>query len=109
GAKDSIWWKDVMGIGRSSEEKWFKLNAGCGVGDGNNIGFWKFKWLRWNGDNLEWFWQWCEELSIDEEQQLHELKDMLHSFSIHPDRPDRWRWLPSSMGYPKALEERCSV
>ncbi|PNX78122.1 ribonuclease H [Trifolium pratense] len=34
GTKESIWWKDVMDIGRSSEKNWFKLNVGCGVGDG---------------------------------------------------------------------------
>ncbi|PNX58132.1 hypothetical protein L195_g055459, partial [Trifolium pratense] len=61
--------------------------------------------LRWNGQNLEWNWQWCEELPSDEDHQLHELKDLLQSFFIHPDRPDRWRWILSFMGYPTALEE----
>ncbi|MCH91156.1 putative ribonuclease H protein, partial [Trifolium medium] len=54
--------------------------------------------LYWNGNNYEWSWQWCVELSIDEEQQLRDLKDLLRSFSIHPDRPDRWCWLPGPMG-----------
>ncbi|XP_045820252.1 uncharacterized protein LOC123913525 [Trifolium pratense] len=58
----------------------------------------KLNRLRWNGQNLEWNWQWCEELPSDEDHQLHELKDLLQSFFIHPDRPDRWRWILSFMG-----------
>jgi hypothetical protein len=44
GAKDSLWWKDVIGSGRGFEEEWFRPNVGCSVGDGRDIGFWKFKW-----------------------------------------------------------------
>jgi hypothetical protein len=40
-----IWWRDVVGAGRGIEDDWFKRNVGCCVGDGNNIGFWKFKWF----------------------------------------------------------------
>jgi hypothetical protein len=39
GARESLWWKDVMGIGRECEVDLFKSNVGCGVGNDNNIGF----------------------------------------------------------------------
>ncbi|CAJ2673784.1 unnamed protein product [Trifolium pratense] len=84
GAKDSIWWRDILSIGRTADEDCFKSNVGCCVGDGNDIGFWKFKWfgnnsfgelypnlyakeafkdvlisdrLSRNGTDTEWHWQ----------------------------------------------------
>jgi hypothetical protein len=31
-------------MGSGIPEDWFKSNVSCCVGDGKNIGFWKFKW-----------------------------------------------------------------
>ncbi|GAU42670.1 hypothetical protein TSUD_106440 [Trifolium subterraneum] len=45
GAKHSIWWKDVVSLGRDFEVDWFKQHIGCRVGNGRDIGFWKFKWF----------------------------------------------------------------
>jgi hypothetical protein len=45
GARESLWLKDVTGIGREGEVDLFKSNVGCGVGNNNNIGFSKFKWF----------------------------------------------------------------
>jgi hypothetical protein len=44
GPKVSIWWKDIVGRNRGSEEDWFRPNVACNVGNGKNIGFWNFKW-----------------------------------------------------------------
>jgi hypothetical protein len=41
--KDSIWWMDVLGIGRGVEVDWFKSNVSHCVDNGYNIGCWKFK------------------------------------------------------------------
>jgi uncharacterized protein with HEPN domain len=38
-SKDSIWWKDIIGMRRRLEDDWFKTNVRSCVGDGKNIGF----------------------------------------------------------------------
>ncbi|GAU27776.1 hypothetical protein TSUD_215870 [Trifolium subterraneum] len=125
GAKDSIWWRDIMSIGKSINGLWFNSNVRCCVGNGNNIGFWKFKWhgntslgdlfpdlfakeafkdvliserLRWNGNTADWNWQWREELVETEEQQFSVLKDLLVGIRSDPTRPDTWRWVPGTIG-----------
>jgi hypothetical protein len=91
GSNSSIWWRDVISSNRLPVENWFKSNVRCRVGNGNNIGFWKFKWygnqplcelfpdlfakkvskdvlvaerLDGSGDELIWRWQWCDSLFI---------------------------------------------
>jgi hypothetical protein len=123
--KESIWWKDILGLGRSQNENWFTKNVSCGLGDGCNIGFWKFRWfgnlplcelypnlfdkevskeafvsdrLRRNGDNTEWDWMWNEILTSNEAGQLLELQDLLAEVQLETGRLDRWRWVPGSLG-----------
>ncbi|CAJ2653429.1 unnamed protein product [Trifolium pratense] len=125
GAKDSIWWRDILSIGRTADEDWFKSNVGCCVGDDNDIGFWKFKWfgnnsfgelypnlyakeafkdvlisdrLSRNGTDTEWHWQWCEELSDNDAHHLRALKQLLLDCPFDQARSDRWRWVPDSVG-----------
>jgi hypothetical protein len=121
----SIWWKDIMGIGRSQHEDWFKDNVSSVLGDGDNIGFWNFRWLgnqslcnlfpnlyekeiskdalvsdrmRRNGDIIEWHWRWRENLTGTETGQLLELQNLLIEVHFEFGRTDRWRWIPGSLG-----------
>ncbi|GAU45706.1 hypothetical protein TSUD_86820 [Trifolium subterraneum] len=121
GTKHSIWWKDVLCIGRGWEVDWFRLNIGCRVGNGHDIGFWKFKWfgnhtfkelfpslfakeshqdvmiaerLNENGFNFVW----ADQLTMYEEQQLGDLKDLLIGFNLTPNSHDGWRWALGSAG-----------
>jgi hypothetical protein len=123
--KESIWWKDVLGIGRSLDEDWFRKNVSCGLGDGSNIGFWKFRWLgiqplcelypnlyakeidkdalisnrvQRNDENIIWNWLWSDNLTIEEAGQLLELQDLLVAIQLEPGRLDRWRWIPGTIG-----------
>jgi hypothetical protein len=50
------------------------------------------------GSNINWVWQWTTLLSEEEHQQLHELSTLLVGFSLSPDRPDSWRWIPGTAG-----------
>ncbi|PNX84435.1 hypothetical protein L195_g040495, partial [Trifolium pratense] len=85
GAKTSIWWKDIIGLGRGVEDDWFKLNVACCVGDGRVVG---------NDEHSLWSWQWTVQSLEIKEQQLKDLKELLLAFSLHPNSHDRWRWLP---------------
>jgi hypothetical protein len=123
--KESIWWKDIVDSGRGFVDDWFRSNAACIVGNGKNIGFWKFKWygnhtfkdlypdlfakevvkdvmiadrLSLEGVNNTRMWQWIAPLSVLELQQLNNLIVLLAGFSLHPNRPDSWRWIPGSAG-----------
>ncbi|GAU12446.1 hypothetical protein TSUD_229800 [Trifolium subterraneum] len=125
GIKDSIWWRDVISVGHSADENWFRSNVSAVVGDGTNIGFWKFKWfgnssfrdlfpdlyakeafqdafiserLNCGGVSPYWTWYWREQLSAVEEHQLADLKELLTSFSLVTNNPDKWHWKLSSMG-----------
>ncbi|CAJ2678430.1 unnamed protein product [Trifolium pratense] len=106
-------------------DSWFKSNISCCVGNGNNIGFWQFKWygnqtfcdffpnlyakeaiknvkvsecLRGNGLVPLWRWNWSESLSVNEAQQLTELQGLFEGFSLHNNNHDQWRWIPDSNG-----------
>jgi hypothetical protein len=123
--KESIWWKDIVDTGRGFVEDWFRPNVACNVGNGKNIGFWKFKWYRNNsfrdlypilfakeavkdvmiadrfpleGANTTWMWQWTDPLIDLELQQLNNLSVLLVGFSLHPNRLDSWRWIPRFAG-----------
>jgi hypothetical protein len=101
GSKSSLWWRDVIGVGRGFVDDWFKSNIECCVNNGKNIGFWKFKWFenqpfcdlypalfaketnkdalvfeRMNGLGLEptWRWEWNDSLTDIQNQQVEELK-----------------------------------
>jgi hypothetical protein len=99
--------------------------VGFSVGDGRNIGLWKFKWygnhsfkdlfpnlfakelvqdamlanrLRSDGVHASWEWQWSSPLSEIEQQQLDNLRTLLVGFSLHSNQPDSWRWIPGYAG-----------
>jgi hypothetical protein len=124
-AKSSIWWRDIIGLERENDENWFVSNIGSVVGDGKNIGFWRFKWygtqsfnvlfpdlfakeavkntmiserLKNDGNALAWSWQWSQQLTHTEANRLEELKELLVGFSLIPGCSDKWRWKLEPMG-----------
>jgi hypothetical protein len=124
--KSSLWWRDIIGLERASNENWFMSNISCCVRNCKNIGFWRFKWYgdqsfsllfpdlfakeafkeamiaeRMQGDasNRVWIWNWVEDLSVSELQQLEVLKELLYGLSINPNNDDRWRWKSGAMGF----------
>jgi hypothetical protein len=123
--KESIWWRDIIDTGKGLAEDWFRSNVGCNVGNGRNIGFWTFKWygnqplknlfptlfakevvpdisvadrMHTSDSNTNWAWQWSNQLSEEEHQQLQELSTLLADISLSPDRLDSWRWIPGTTG-----------
>jgi hypothetical protein len=122
---DSLWWRDLLSIGTVGGVDWFRSNVRSCVGNGCNIGFWKFIWcgpqsfanlypelflkeacpnalitermIQSNG-NTVWHWNWREELIDHEHQQLLELKNLLYGIFLQSDVEDRWKWLQSSDG-----------
>ncbi|GAU42390.1 hypothetical protein TSUD_296880 [Trifolium subterraneum] len=111
--------------GRGMSDSWFKSNISCRVGNGNNIGFWQFKWygnqafcdlfpdlyakeaiknvmvserLHGTGSVSLWRWNWSESLSENEAHQLTELQGLFDGFSLHNNNHDQWRWSPDSNG-----------
>jgi hypothetical protein len=124
-AKYSIWWKDIVSLDRAGNENWFVSQIACRVGNGNNTGFWRFKWygdqplcalfpdlfaketskealiverLQGNGSNRNWTWQWMQQLSESEIQQVAALEELLFGLSLRPDESDRWTWKSGTMG-----------
>jgi hypothetical protein len=98
--------------------------SGC-IGNGKDIGFWKFKWngthpfkvlfptlyekevhkdvmvvdrLNTNETVASWVWNWNGPLSDVEEQHLNNLKDLLVGLSLQQNSPDRWQWIPDQIG-----------
>jgi hypothetical protein len=112
--KSSLWWRDIIGSDWVPNENWFMSNVSCCVGNGKNIGFWRlfpdlfakeaFKEAkiaeRMQGDvsNRVWLWDWMEDLSASELQQVEELEELLYGLSLNPDIDDRWRWKSGAMG-----------
>ncbi|KAK2445049.1 hypothetical protein QL285_016023 [Trifolium repens] len=123
--KSSLWWRDIVGIARGISENWFMSNIGCCVGEGKNVGFWKFQWfgdqpfnmlfpelfaketfkdvliverMQGNGSNRVWNWNWQHPLTNSEAQQLTALQELLIGFTINQDSEDRWKWKDGSMG-----------
>ncbi|GAU49526.1 hypothetical protein TSUD_377390 [Trifolium subterraneum] len=124
-AHSSLWWCDIICPGRGMSDSLFKSNISCRVGNGNNIGFWQFKWygnqpfcdifpnlyakeaiknvmvyerLRGTGSVSLWRWNWSKSLSENEAQQLTELQGLFDGFSLHNNNHDQWRWIPDSNG-----------
>jgi hypothetical protein len=122
-ANSSIWWRDIISLGRGLVDDWFKANVRCCVGDGKNIGFWKFKWYgnqpfcelfpdlfvkesykevpiaeRLVVNGAEPSWHWNDHLLVSEEQQLTELQNILADCSLQLHIPDTWRWVPGTTG-----------
>jgi hypothetical protein len=118
GARTSLWWKDIIGLGRGTKDGCFNSNVRPCVGNGVDIGFWNFTWyenqsfselypdlyvkgMRQNvsvanrlgdfGECSVISWQWTEQLSDSEEQQAAELSDLLIGFSLQQGKYDFWR------------------
>jgi hypothetical protein len=115
-------------------------NIGCCVGEGKNVGFWRFQWfgdqpfsmlfpdlfakesfkevmiadrVHGNGSDRTWLWNWQQHLTDREAQQLIELQELLHGFSINTSIEDRWKWKDGPMGlfsvkscYARLIEDR---
>ncbi|PNX61734.1 hypothetical protein L195_g052609, partial [Trifolium pratense] len=81
--------RDILSIGRTADEEWFKSNVGCCVGDDR---------LSRNVADTEWHWQWYEELSDNDAHHLQALKQLLLDNPFDQARSDRWRWVPDSVG-----------
>jgi hypothetical protein len=124
-SRNSIWWRDVIGYGRGQQHNWFTSNVRCRVGDGNNIGFWKFKWygnqplchlfpelydkevhkdtviserLVLQGTDTSWWWQWSGGLNDVEENQLEALIELIDVILFQSTGSDSWRWVPDTNG-----------
>jgi hypothetical protein len=124
-AHSSLWWRDIISPGRGMSDSWFKSNISCHVGNGNNIGFWQFKWygnqafcdlfpnlyakeaiknvmvferLRRTGSVPLWRWNWSKSLSENEAHQLTELQGLFDGLSLHNNNHDQWRWILDSNG-----------
>ncbi|CAJ2637710.1 unnamed protein product [Trifolium pratense] len=124
--KSSIWWRDIIGLGKGREPYCFNSNIRSCVGNGFNIGFWNFKWfgnhtfrdlfpvlfakeatqeamvaerLFGNGRERIWSWQWTTPLSVCETRMLDDLKVLLADFSLQANVQDTWRWVPGNTGF----------
>jgi hypothetical protein len=124
--KSSLWWRDIIGLEKGSNDKWFMSNIGRCVENGKNIGFWKFKWfgdqpfsllfpdlfakesykealiserMQGGGNVLAWSWNWSEQLTPSEAHQLEYLKELLLGFSLNSNSDDMWRWKSGTMGF----------
>ncbi|MCH80366.1 LINE-1 reverse transcriptase like, partial [Trifolium medium] len=117
--KDSLWWRDVVGVGGKVDDVWFPLNVSSILGNGDSICFWKEKWvgtvplrdlfpklfdkephkdrvvsdLMHNGSTvLHWNSDWLDILSQEEIVEKVALEQLLTGLDVHSDREDRWRW-----------------
>jgi hypothetical protein len=121
----SIWWRDIWSLGGENDGGWFGANISSVLGNGEELGFWKEKWIgtaslkslypdlynkaslqngnvsmmgSLNHNGWEWRFDWNETLSVDEAASEHELLNLLLPFQPHSDMEDRHRWIPSSTG-----------
>jgi hypothetical protein len=124
--KSSIWWRDLWSLGGENDGGWFGANFSSVLGNGNDIGFWKEKWIGtttlkslypdlYHKSSLqsgtvsmmgsrvnnvwEWKFDWTEPLSDVEAGLELELLNMLFPFQPRPDAEDRYRWIPSTAGF----------
>jgi hypothetical protein len=51
-----------------------------------------------NGLDRTWLWNWNQHLTDSEAQQLVELQELLHGFSINTSIEDRWEWKDGPLG-----------
>ncbi|CAJ2672610.1 uncharacterized protein LOC123895689 [Trifolium pratense] len=125
GRNSSLWWRDIIGSGKSRSFSWFKSNIGCCVGNGNDIELWNFKWFGSQAlcdlfpdlyvheadkyakvaERLDssvtvprWRWSWLAPLDENDEQRLLELEGLLSGFSFQSTALDHWRWIPDVNG-----------
>ncbi|GAU50300.1 hypothetical protein TSUD_409160 [Trifolium subterraneum] len=123
--KDSLWWRDVTGVGRKGDDCWFPLNVCSILGNGESIRFWKQKWfgaaplrnlfpnlfdkelykdcvvsdLVHNGSlALQWNSDWMNTLTHAEFDEKVELEQLLVGLNLYADREDRSRWVFNASG-----------
>ncbi|CAJ2644735.1 unnamed protein product [Trifolium pratense] len=121
----SIWWRDMWKTGGAEEGGWFVNNISSILSDGNNIAFWKEKWLGmeplselypslfqksthkdacisnmgiWNNNMWSWKLNWMEALDDADIESLNELHQLLEQVRPNRASSDRRRWSSNSDG-----------
>ncbi|XP_045810084.1 uncharacterized protein LOC123904464 [Trifolium pratense] len=119
GPKDSLWWRDVVGVGGKDEDCWFPSQVSSRVGNGKTISFWKEKWfgatplrdlfpslfakelhkdcvvsdiIQLDIFKLNWTRDWLTSLTHAESVEKAELEHLLFGLVLQSDIADRWRW-----------------
>ncbi|PNX98556.1 ribonuclease H, partial [Trifolium pratense] len=114
--KDSLWWRDVVGVGGKDGDCWFPLNLSSILGNGDSICFWKEKWfgaaplrdlfphlydkdlhkdcmvsdlIHAGTSVLHWNSDWVDTLSQEEAAEMADLEQLLTGLDRHVDREDR--------------------
>jgi hypothetical protein len=122
----SIWWRDVWNLGCELEGGWFGDNIRSKLGDGNDIVFWKDKWIGsvtlrdlfpslfnkathpdsmvttmgfWYHDSWTWNFEWVAELSDTETEFVQELLLLLVAVQPRRDEVDRRKWVALEAGF----------
>ncbi|GAU32122.1 hypothetical protein TSUD_218730 [Trifolium subterraneum] len=122
----SIWWRDSWKLGGAEEGNWFGNNVCSMLGDGNDIAFWKEKWLGttplcdqfptmflktmhpdgvissmgfWERDKWIWKLEWTALLSDTEIEISQDILLMLEQVRPLKDSKDRRRWKPHFAGF----------
>ncbi|PNY11621.1 cysteine-rich receptor-like protein kinase, partial [Trifolium pratense] len=125
GSKDSLWWRDVVGIGGKYDDCWFPSKVSSVLGNGKSIGFWKEKWygavplrdlfpslfekvlhkdsvvselIQADSFELNWNRDWLSSLSHAELVEKAELEQLLFGLTVHLNIEDRWRWNSDTTG-----------
>jgi hypothetical protein len=121
----SIWWRDIWNLGCMADGGWFRNNISSVIGDGNDISFWKEKWIgaeplrdyvpalfnisrqqdyciaamgKWERDVWRWQFKWASDLSTAEVDLLHDLKMVIDQVQPRRDIIDRRKWIPHGVG-----------
>ncbi|CAJ2670830.1 unnamed protein product [Trifolium pratense] len=122
----SIWWRDLWSIGNKDDGGWFGNNISNILGDGNEIGFWKEKWIGlsplctvyptlycksgqqdavvsamglWHNDTWMWNLLWTDELTVLETDTAAELLLLLQHIQPGNNSSDRRKWSPNIDGF----------
>ncbi|MCH85285.1 LINE-1 reverse transcriptase like, partial [Trifolium medium] len=110
--KDSLWWRDVVGVGGKGDDCWFPLNVSSILGNGDSICFWKEKWfgaaplrdlfphlfdkelhkdcvvsdlIHADSFAVQWNSDWLETLSHEEFDEKVALEQLLTGLDLHLD------------------------
>jgi hypothetical protein len=119
----SLWWHDLWSLGGEDNGGWFGSNVRSVLDDGNNISFWKEKWLGmvplcvsyptlfeassqresvvaamgvWEHNDWSWRLSWRSDLSAMDEVLTHDLIPLLNQIRSCRVIEDRRKWLVSS-------------
>ncbi|GAU43034.1 hypothetical protein TSUD_12890 [Trifolium subterraneum] len=121
----SIWWHDIWSLGGTGDGNWFGTDVSSIISDGNNIGFWKEKWLgmeplhdlypvlfikiahqnysvsnmgKWDNNSWSWKLEWTSLLTEMESADAADLQLLLEQVQPCRDRNDRRKWIPNTTG-----------